>query len=104
MKTTPLAQYILAALLGFVVSSRVFAADLTASQQAAIKQEVIQMLHGMLAAEEHLDAGAVWAVHADVPDYWWANVDGKLYDFAGTSRKMSPRSTPGMEQRWGTAI
>ena len=62
------------------------ASDLTQAQQATIKQEVIGTFHGLLAAEERLDAGAVWAVHADVPGYWWADVDGKLYDFAGTKK------------------
>lgn len=56
----------LAVLLGLAANSA-FAADLTATQQATIKHEVIQMLHGMLAAEERLDADAVWACHADVP-------------------------------------
>lgn len=75
----------LATLLGLVACSA-FADDLPATQQAAIKQEVIQLLHGMLAAEERLDADAVWACHADVPGYLWADIDGKLYDFAGTKK------------------
>jgi hypothetical protein len=94
MKTIPLARYVLAALLGLVVSNRVFAADLTAAQQAAIKQGVLQMLHGMLAAEERLDADAVWSVHADVPGYWWADTDGKLYDFAGTKKSWADYYVP----------
>jgi uncharacterized protein (TIGR02246 family) len=63
-----------------------FAAPLSQEKQAAIRQEVLQTLHGMLAAEERLDAAAVWAYHADVPDYLWADIDGQLYDFAGTKK------------------
>jgi hypothetical protein len=58
----------------------------TEAEQAIIRQEVIQAVQGMLAAEERLDAAAVWAFHADVPGYLWADVDGKLYDFAGTKK------------------
>jgi uncharacterized protein (TIGR02246 family) len=85
MKTNRVAAFSLAALLS-LASSQAFAADLTTVQQAAIRQEVLQAMHGMLAAEERLDAAAVWAYHADVPDYLWADIDGQLYDFAGTKK------------------
>jgi predicted alpha/beta superfamily hydrolase/ketosteroid isomerase-like protein len=75
----------LAALLGLAAGAA-FAADLTEAQQAASRQEVIQTIQGMIAAEERLDADAVWACHADVPGYLWADVDGQLYDFAGTRK------------------
>ncbi|HTZ20565.1 MAG TPA: DUF4440 domain-containing protein [Opitutaceae bacterium] len=86
MKTSITAVLSLAALLGLASGSAFAAENRTKVDEAAIKQEVIQMLHGMLAAEERLDADAVWSVHADVPGYWWADVDGKLYDFAGTKK------------------
>lgn len=58
----------------------------TGAEQAAVQQDVIRTMQAMLAAEQRLDAAAVWAFHADVPGYLWADVDGKLYDFAGTKR------------------
>jgi ketosteroid isomerase-like protein len=85
MKTRSLPLLLLAALLGLAAGSA-SAADLTASQQAAIRQEVIGTIQGMLAAEERLDADAVWSYHAEVPGYWWADIDGKFYDFAGTKK------------------
>jgi uncharacterized protein (TIGR02246 family) len=85
MKTPIIAALILAALPGLTTGSA-FAAPLSQEKQTAIRQEVLQTMHGMLAAEERLDAAAVWAFHADVPDYLWADIDGQLYDFAGTKK------------------
>lgn len=85
MKKPSAISLVFAALLGLAAGSTV-AADLSATRQAALRQEVLQAMHGMLAAEERLDAAAVWAYHADVPDYLWADIDGQLYDFAGTKK------------------
>ncbi len=79
------ALYLVIALFGLIARSA-FAADLTQAQQATIKQEVIATFHSMLVAEERLDGAAVWAFHADVPGYWWADVDGKFYDFTSTKK------------------
>jgi len=84
----------LVAVLSGLFAIRALAVDVTAAQQTAIRQEVIAMIHGMLAAEERLDADAVWAVHADVPGYWWADTDGKLYDFAGTKKSWADYYVP----------
>ena len=86
-------KLLLAALLALAAGSA-FAADLTQAQQATIKQEVIATFHGLLAAEERLEADAVWAYHADVPGYWWADADGKLYDFAGTKKSWADFYVP----------
>jgi ketosteroid isomerase-like protein len=85
MKTPHLAAFALAALLGLAAGAA-YAADLTEAQQAAIRQEVIQTLHGMFAAEARLDSDAVWACHADVPGYLWADINGQLYDYAGARK------------------
>jgi ketosteroid isomerase-like protein len=88
MKTPNLAAFALAALLG-LAASRASATDRTETQQAAIRQEVTQAMHGMLAADERVDFAGVWAFHADVPTYLFADVDGKLYDYAGTKKVWS---------------
>ena len=62
-------RVLLAALFGLAASSA-FAADLTEKQQAVIHREVIATFQSLLAAEERLDADAVWAFHAEVPGYW----------------------------------
>ncbi len=59
---------------------------LTDAQKATIRQEVIQTMQAMIAAEERLDANCVWAFHADVPGYLWADFDGRLYDYSGTRK------------------
>jgi hypothetical protein len=82
MNTKPL---VLAALLGLSAESA-FAAGLTEKQQAAIRREVIATVQGMFAAEERLDSAAAWARHADVPGYWWADIDGQLYNNAGAKK------------------
>lgn len=58
MRTIRIAILFLTALPAFVTCSA-FSAQLSEKQQAAIRQEVVQTLHGMLAAEERLDAAAV---------------------------------------------
>jgi uncharacterized protein (TIGR02246 family) len=85
MKTTRIAALLFAA-LPCLIADTAFAAPLSEKQQTVIRQEVLQSMHGMLAAEERLDTAAVWAYHADVPDYLWADIDGQLYDFAGTKK------------------
>lgn len=85
---------ILAALLGLAAGIRVSAADVTETQKTAIRQEVIATFHALLTAEERLDADAVWAYHAEVPGYWWADADGKLYDFAGTKKSWADYYVP----------
>jgi ketosteroid isomerase-like protein len=76
---------LLAALLALAAGAA-YAADLTEKQQAAIRQEVIATVQSMFAAEERLDANAVWAYHADVPGYLWADINGQLYDHAGAKK------------------
>jgi hypothetical protein len=87
------AMHLVAALLGLTIGTA-FAADLTQAQQATIKQEVIATFQGLLAAEERLDGDAVWAYHADVPGYWWADIDGKFYNFAGTKKMWADYYVP----------
>jgi ketosteroid isomerase-like protein len=80
-----LAAWSLAALLGLAAGAA-YAADLTETQQAAIRQEVIAAVQSMFAAEQRLDANAVWTFHADVPGYLWADINGQLYDYAGAKK------------------
>jgi ketosteroid isomerase-like protein len=82
MKTTIVAASILAAGLGFAANSA-FAADLTQTQQTAIRQEVDQFMKAWIAAWERLDLETAMKGEADTPDFLYADVDGNQYDKAG---------------------
>ncbi len=77
MKSTTI---LLAALLGLA------AATALATDESAIRTEVIQTIQRMIAAAERLDPVATWAVHADVPGYRWVDTAGTTYDFADTKK------------------
>ena len=54
-----------------------------APTEAAIRQEVTQVMQEYIAAMEHVDSAAVLRFAADVPEFRYADVDGKQYDYAG---------------------
>jgi len=87
MKTSITAVLSFAALLGLAVSSA-FAANLTEKQQAAIRQEVTQAMKGFTTAAEHLDLEGALQFRADVPEFSYADTDGKLYDYPAARKIM----------------
>jgi ketosteroid isomerase-like protein len=82
MKSPIIAVLILAAVLGFFANSA-SAADLTQTQQTAVRQEVDQFMKSWIAAWERLDLETVMKGEADTPDFLYADVDGNQYDKAG---------------------
>ena len=77
----------LAALLGLAAGSA-FSAPLSEKQQAAIRQEVSQAVKNYFAVCEHLDLAAQLGFHADVPEFRYADTDGKQYDYAAFKKLM----------------
>lgn len=72
----------LAAVLGLAAVSA-FSAPLSEQKQAAIRQEVGQVMQDYTAACEHIDCAAALSFAADVPEFRYADTDGKQYDYAG---------------------
>lgn len=75
----------LVALLAFAAGSA-FSATLSEKQQTAIRQEVTQVMQDYLATSEHLDCAGVLRFHADVPEFRYADIDGKQYDYAASTK------------------
>ena len=82
MKTPIITVCLLAAVLGLSANSA-FAADLTQTQQSAIRQEVDQFMKTWIAACERLDLESMMKGEADTSDFLYADVDGNQYDKAG---------------------
>ncbi len=95
MRTTVL---LLAALLGLAAGAAL------AADNTNIRTQVIQTMQDMIAAEERLDAAAVWAVHADVPGYRWIAPGGTVYDFAGTKKAWTDYLTGSTHLKYTTAM
>ena len=78
-------RVLLAALFGLAASSA-FAAPLSEKQQAAIHDEVLSRAKGFVAAIERADFNAAWSYIAEVPEFQWADADGRAYGFADTRK------------------
>jgi ketosteroid isomerase-like protein/predicted ester cyclase len=50
----------------------------------AIRRDVLQLIQGMRAAQERLDAAAALSCHANLTSYLWTDIDGSLHRFADT--------------------
>lgn len=72
----------LAALLGLATVSA-FSAPLSDKEQTVIRQEVSQVLQEHISGAEHVDCAAALKFAADVPEFRYADSDGKQYDYAG---------------------
>ena len=53
------------------------------TDETAIRQEVSQILKDYIAACERMDSAAALRFVADVPEFRYADTDGKQYDYAG---------------------
>jgi steroid delta-isomerase-like uncharacterized protein len=81
---TPI-TFSLAAVLGLAAVSAC-SAPLSEKKQAAIRQEVSQVMQDYIAACERVDCAAAMKFAADVPEFRFADIDGKQYDYAGFNR------------------
>jgi steroid delta-isomerase-like uncharacterized protein len=75
----------LAAVLGLAAVSAC-SAPLSEKKQAAIRQELTQVMQDYTAACEHVDCAAAMKFAADVPEFRYADIDGKQYDYAGFNK------------------
>jgi steroid delta-isomerase-like uncharacterized protein len=79
----------LAALLGLAAGSA-FSAPLSEKKQATVRQELTQVMKEYITACEHVDsAAATMKFAADVPEFRFADIDGKRYDYAGFKKSVT---------------
>ena len=88
MKTSITTVLSLAALLGFAAGSA-FAADLTEKHQAAIREEVARAMQNFVAACERADLAGTLAFMADVPEFRYADPEGKLLDYPAAKQGLT---------------
>jgi len=81
-----------AAVLGLAAGSAC-SAPLSEKQQAAIRQEVSRAVQDCLAACDRVDYAAALKFAADVPEFRFADIDGKQYDYAGFKKLVTDQFT-----------
>ena len=74
---------------GWLVLSQSWIADRPEADETAVRQDVDQAMKDFTAAVERLDLAGALKFRADVPEFSYADTDGKLYDYAAAKNIMT---------------